>query len=167
MRNTLQSGSTIVVALLVTAVLASIAVSLLSRRVAQHSVSNARFLTAQAEEIAWAGLEDARVKLMNSRDFPPTSTFGSTTFSYSGEVLDAASQPAGGYLVQVDLRNENRAVIRSTARPQGQQSPVLTLRAELDTEAERKSYQMDGTESTELRPFLWMKVEAFDVQAAP
>lgn len=162
-----RRGSTLVVALLVTVVLASIAASLLSRRVAQRAVTNARFQTVQAEEIAWAGLEDARVKLMNSRDFPPTSAFASTTFTYSEQVLDAAAQPVGTYLVEVDLRNKNRAIIRSSAIPRNQEDPALTLRAELDTELERKTYQMDGTEITEQRPFLWMKVEVYDVEAAP
>lgn len=162
-----RRGSTLVVALLVTVVLASIAASLLSRRVAQRSVTNARFLTVQAEEIAWAGLEDARVKLMSSRDFPPTTAFASTTFSYSDQVLDAADQPTGTFLVEVDLRNRNRAIIRSSAIPNGGQDPVLTMRGELDTELERDAYLMDGTPTTEQRPFLWMKVEVYDVEAAP
>jgi hypothetical protein len=167
MRKLRPRGSTIVVALLITTVLVTIAVSLLAGRVAQRSVANSRFLLAQAEGIAWAGLEDARVKLMNSRGFPPTSSFGSTSFSYSDVLLDGTSAPVGTYLVEVDLRYQNRAIIRSTARLAGQEQPVLMLRGELDTELERKSYQMDGTEGTEVRPFLWMRVEVFDVQAAP
>lgn len=167
MRAWRPRGSTIVVALLITAVLVTLSVTLLSRRVAQRSLANTRFQTAQAEAIAWAGLEDARVKLMTSRSFPPTSSFGSTSFSYSDTLFDSANRPLGRYLVQVDLRYSNRAVITSTANLPDQERPTLLLRAEIDTELERPSYTLGGAVSTEQRPFLWMKVEVFDVQAAP
>lgn len=161
------AGSTIVVALLITAVLVTIAVALLAGRVSQRAVANSRFIVAQAESLAWAGLEDARVKLMNSREFPPTTTFGATSFSYSQALNNTSGAEIGTYLVEVDLRNAHRAIIRSTAKLAGQQEPTLMLRAELDTELERRSYAIDGTEGTETRPFLWMRVEAHDVQAAP
>lgn len=160
-----QRGSTIVVALLMCAVLATIAVSLLGRRVAQRGVVNAKFVVAQAEALAWAGLEDARVKLMKSRDFPPNTTFAGTQFSYSDTLLDAGGALLGTYYVEVDLRNKNKAIVSSSAQLDGQTSPSLMLRAELDTEQVRKSYDFDGNQGTENRAFLWMRVERFDGQA--
>lgn len=157
------AGSTIVVALLITVVLVTVAVSLLRARLGQRSVANARFGEAKAEMLAWAGLEDARVKLMNSRNFPPTGTFGSTSFSYSGQLRDPSGVVVGTYFVEVDLAQKDKAVIRSSARLADQSEPSLMMRGELDTEPERKAYLMDGSETTETRPFLWMRTEIYDV----
>ena len=160
-------GSTLVVALLITMVILTLAVTLVGQRVTQRRVVNSRFLTAQAKSLAWAGLEDARVKLMKSRDFPPGAYKEGPNFSYSGELTDDGGAVLGVYFVEVDLRNAKRAIVKSSAQLSGQDRPELLLRAELDTEPSRVSYtDVAGTQGTESRPFLWMRVEKFDVQAS-
>jgi hypothetical protein len=153
-------------ALLVTALAAVIALGFLSRRVAQRRVVNSRLIFSQAQSVAWAGLEDARVKLMKSRDFPPALTFGATNFSYSEELRNDAGAVVGTYLVDVDTAYTDKAVIRSTARLVGDEFPTVMLRGELDTEPERGNYDMSGGPVTEYRPFKWMRVEVNDVRAS-
>lgn len=161
-----QLGSTIVVALLITVVMATLAITLLGQRVTQRTVVNARFTVAQAKALAWSGLEDARVKLMKSRDFPPGASFSGENFSYSEDLRDETNALVGRYFVEIDLRNENKAIIVSSGQLAGHDSPSLMLRAELDTELSRRAYDMVGTETVESRPFRWMKVETADVHAS-
>lgn len=160
-------GSTIVVALLITVVMLTLALTLLGQRVTQRRVVNARFLTAQSKALAWAGLEDARVKLMKSRDFPPNAAFEGASFSYSDTLTDESGTLVGAYFVEVDLRNQGKAIVRSTARLDGQEEPQIMLRGELDVLPSREAYtDLSGTTGVESRSFLWMKVEIFDVQAS-
>ena len=161
-------GSTIVMALLIGAVMAVLALGLLQRRIGQRASSNAGMLQARVQALAWAGLEDARVKLMKSRNFPPATNSGGAIFSYS-ESLPSLANPAGSagrYMVEVDTTFATKAVIRSTATLTQENAPSLTLRGELDTEPSRESFTLGGGATTESRPFRWIRVEVVDVRAA-
>lgn len=155
-----------VAALLITTILATLALAILSQRVTQRSLVKARFLQSQARALAWAGLEDARVKLMKSPSFPPNQMAAVSTFSYSESFLDDDGTRVGTYHVEVDQRFAGEATIRSTAWLQGESAASLTLRGELDLALERPAVEnLAGAVGIEERPFSWIRVEVVDGQA--
>lgn len=74
--------------------------------------------SAQAQELARAGIEDARVKFDRDIGFPPPLAIGQHTFSYCEEVTDAGGVYLGRYRVSLDMTYSRPpfsvACIRST-----------------------------------------------------
>lgn len=154
-------GSTIVLALLVISLAIVICLGFLARRADQRRVVNSRLLFSQAQSIAWAGLEDARVKLMKSANFPPGGA-GTHNFSYNGTVTDETGATAGTYFVQIEV-GRTAATIFSQGRLEGEDVPRVSLRGLIDVSDERTTYLLDGSEATENRPFRWLRVEVLNV----
>ncbi len=50
---------------------------------------------AQAQALAWAGLEDAKAKLHKIYSFPPAGALGQETYTYFEEVTDSDGQLVG------------------------------------------------------------------------
>lgn len=159
-------GATIVVALLITAMVAVIAAGFLSQKLAHHRVANANSIQAQAKALAWVGLEEVRVKMMKRTDFPPNAGLGATFFSYSSDFFDADGTRVGSYIVELDTYSKELLVVRCAATLDGQDFPAVVLRGELDTSVTRQGVDpASNSLQSESRPFRWMRVEVVQFAA--
>jgi hypothetical protein len=153
-------GSTIVLALLLGTLAVAIALGMLSRRIGQRYLASSAPHQAQARALAWAGLEDARCKLMKSRDFPPLSGLNSRLFGYSERVRDASGKPVGSYLVEVELPSHDLVVVHSSAVLEGDDEMSFSLRGELDVAPSRVYVDpVSGADIPMARAFRWLRVE--------
>jgi hypothetical protein len=153
-------GSTIVVALLLGALAVAVALGMLSRRVGQRYLANSTPRQAQARALAWAGLEDARGKLMKSRSFPPLSGLNSRLFGYSEQLRDASGKQVGTYLVELELPSHDLVVVHCSAVLRGEDQVALSLRGELDVAASRNYVDLSsGVDIPMARAFRWLRVE--------
>ena len=100
----MRKGFLLVTSLLLTALLFVCAGLFLASRVAQRKASTAAFAALQAREMAWAGLEDCRLKILKDYAFPPKASDDLRAFSYTEIVRDGAGRPLGSYTVQIDVR---------------------------------------------------------------
>lgn len=163
--STRNRGSTLVVALLVATILVIAAVAFLAQRTSQRSVSSTQLRKLQAESLAWAGLEDARLKLMKAREFPPVTSFRSEEFFSYTEVLTAADgRVVGRYLVQIDATAGPVAIIRSTAILEGEEQAGLTLHGELLVREDINPTILKDQTGRTAQVFQWNRVETVNVQ---
>lgn len=100
-------GFLLITSLLVCVVLLLIGMGLLGSQVSRMEAAKQSGYTAQARQLALAGLEDARLKMELDIEFPPPPGPGQHVFSYS-ENLAIPTAPgndpvAASYLVTVDM----------------------------------------------------------------
>ena len=98
-----RRGSLLIMVLLLLGILFALGLGYLSSRVARYRASASSRAAVQAEALAYAGLEDARVKLNRDHSFPPAGAEEQPSFTYTEELTDFDGQPAGYYLVSVDV----------------------------------------------------------------
>jgi hypothetical protein len=75
----------------------------LGTRSRQYKSVQQASLEIQAQELARAGIEDARVKFDRDVQFPPTLAIGQYTFNYGEDVVDASNTYLGSYRVVVNM----------------------------------------------------------------
>lgn len=97
-----RRGSALIVTMLMSVCIFSLAMGLFEQ--SKECYRGASDLTAgeRARALAWAGLEDARLKLALDPDFPPTLAAGQPRFCYSEELPELDGSPLGFYQVQLD-----------------------------------------------------------------
>ena len=77
----------------------------LSRTSHESEVAKMARQSAQARELAWAGLETVRVKLLNDSNFPPSVLKNNQDFfSYTEEIVGLDGDQIGRNQVHVDRR---------------------------------------------------------------
>jgi len=122
------------VILMLSVVLLLLGLGFLNKRVGQYRGAYQTTYSIMALQLAKAGLEDARVKLEKSADFPPISGQDQKLFSYT-EVLLANEE---SYTVTVDLSLKDKpfSIIRvssvGTSGPMKEPRARRQLTAELD-----------------------------------
>lgn len=109
----------------------------LSKKAAQLRATKQSLNAYKAKALAWAGLEDIRVKLNKDPTFPPGLGRQQNYFAYTERMHNSAGEEIGTYSVEVDLRYENHPyrvlVVTSTGRVgTGAISARRTIRAEFD-----------------------------------
>ena len=98
-----RRGSALVLALLIASLLLVAGTANVLEHRARYSARAAAALSVQAEALAWAGLEDFRVKLERDPDFPPRDDVAQTVFSYTEIVQNEAGGIVGAYQVTCDV----------------------------------------------------------------
>ena len=139
-------GAVLIAALLVGTIILLAGLGFLARRRAQYAAAADANRANQALMLAQAGLEDFRVKLSKSQDFPPWRP-EQTVFAYSENF------PGGSYAVRVERRSGSRTVyprqvywlVRSVgyAGPRGEPTAQRALEAELVPPTSRFSTMRD------------------------
>lgn len=138
-----RRGVVLVAVLLILALLVIFGLVMLSKESAHFEAARRDAFSAQAFELAMAGLEDARVKLDKDYHFPRSNGSEQVLLSYSEVVYDLDEvTELGSYRVTIDQRwqNENYQVLRITsvgyAGPASQIKANRRLVVYLDTAAE-------------------------------
>lgn len=101
-----RRAAVLILVLLLSACLFVLSSSLLARRKGETKMTQMVNLSAQARELAYAGLESVRVRLLNDAFFPPSVLNENQdffTFSESLPQLDGTGS-AGRYQVHIDRR---------------------------------------------------------------
>jgi hypothetical protein len=127
-------------ALLITVLIALIALGLLGIRRGSYASSRAVVNSVQARALARSGLNDIWVKLSKDPFFPTGIGDDQEQFSYREEVTNSRNEIVGSYTVKVDRtfrRTLNVVRIESTGRVGGltENSSTHTIYAELSTDA--------------------------------
>ncbi|MGE0489590.1 MAG: hypothetical protein AB7S38_10295 [Vulcanimicrobiota bacterium] len=135
---TRKTGSVIVSALLILALLLVMGVGYLAQRASQYRGVRQAAAGASALSIAEAGLEDALGKLQKDPLFPPRLSAEEPVFEYHELFTEVDGSPLGSYTVSVDT-TRNRAPyylleLRSVGRLGPDESPLATrtVSAEID-----------------------------------
>lgn len=133
-----RSGFLLVVALLLTTLVALIALGLLGVRKGSYASSRAAVTSVQARALARSGLNDIWVKLGKDPFFPTGIGDEQEVFSYQEEVKDDTDRLVGSYDVKVDRkyrRSHEVVLLESTGRVGGlnSDSTTFTIYAELST----------------------------------
>lgn len=98
-------GFLLVFGLLVLILLFTLGLGFLGKQVDTYRAAEQAANSTLAYECAWAGLEEARVKIMKDRNFPPVGDEEQLVFAYSEVLMDLAeTTPVGSYRVLVDSR---------------------------------------------------------------
>lgn len=139
-----RRGSALVVTLLMSLCILALALGLFEQ--SKELYRGASDLTAgeRARAIAWAGLEDARLKLGLDPDFPPRLALGQTRFSYGEPFDELDGSPLGSYQVELDATwsQDHRVMrVRSVGVLGALDNPTARVRltADLDLDASRSS----------------------------
>ena len=105
-----EGGSLIIMSLLIVVALLALGLGLLGSQAAKYEAATRVREGYQAKALAYAGMEDVRVKLSKHVEFPPkrvdlTDAISQVQrfFSYSEDVLDSAGNVIGHYTVIVDV----------------------------------------------------------------
>lgn len=152
MRGKKSSGFLIVVALLLTVLVALIALGLLGIRKGSYASSRAAVSTVQARALARSGLNDIWVKLGKDPFFPTGIGDEQDVFSYQEEVKDDADRAVGSYFVKVNrkYRQSHQVILlESTGRVGGldADSTTFTIYAELSIKSDDFGFKVweEGT----------------------
>jgi len=99
---TRSRGSVLVAVLMLLAILFILGLAMLTKQMQAYRGAALMKEGAQAEALAEAGLEDARVKWEKDYEFPPPGPPDQTTFTYAEELRTAGNVLIGNYEVTVD-----------------------------------------------------------------
>lgn len=133
-----RRGSILVAVLMLLAILFVLGLAMLTKQYQAYQGATLIKESAQAQAVAEAGLEDARVKWQKDLLFPPAGTPDQTVFSYSEDLTDSAGKVVGSYEVRLDQTYAGaptwllRILVVGTAGPRSQPGARKTLLAELD-----------------------------------
>lgn len=98
-----RRGSALLVTLMINLCLVLLALGLLEKSKGQYGASAAVILEEKARALAWAGLEDCRLKVCRDPLFPPHSDDGQDRFSYVEALYDLDEVTVTGYYrVEID-----------------------------------------------------------------
>ena len=97
-----NKGSALVAVMLVLALLLIMGLAFLSQKGGQYEAAVMARASAQARELARAGLADFEVKFAKDRTFPPPRPQTMEQYSYSENLTDMDDNPFGGYNVTVN-----------------------------------------------------------------
>ena len=101
-----RSGAVLILVMLLIAALFTLSAGFLSKKTSEHKAVKMASHSLQAREIAYAGLESVRVRLLNDGKFPPSNLNAiQHTFSFTEAVknLDETAE-IGRYQVHCDRR---------------------------------------------------------------
>lgn len=147
-----QNGFLLVVALLLTVLVAMIALGLLGIRKGSYSSSRAAVSSVQARALARSGLNDIWVKLGKDPFFPTGIGDEQDIFAYREDVVDSSGKIVGSYAVKVNRKyriTHQVILIESTGRVGGlnADSSAYTIYAELSTKSDDFGYKVweEGT----------------------
>ncbi len=90
--------------LLVMVLLLVMGLGFLGKQADTYRASAQTAAASQALEVAMAGLEDARVKLMKDFKFPPPGEVDQPQYCYTEILRDPGGQAVGSYTVTIDSR---------------------------------------------------------------
>lgn len=101
-----RRGAALVLVLLLITCLFIASAGFLGRKSSEGKVAQMVRMGAQAREMAYAGLESVRVRLLNDTNFPPTVLNNNQNyFSFSESVMDlAGTTEVGRYQIHCDRR---------------------------------------------------------------
>jgi len=137
-----RRGILMITALMVAVVLLLIGMGLLGSQASRYEAALQSSRSAQARQLALAGLEDARIKLELDLNFPPPPGPGQSEFSYSEALATDPPSFQGTYSVLVDLTYGNDSTFPSryitvtsvgTVGDPIKPTAQYKLRAEIDT----------------------------------
>ena len=140
-----QTGFVLAMVLMLSVLFLVIGIGFISSKAALYKGVGQSDLEAQAQALAEAGMEDARVKLDKDPDFPPPGGLDQFVFSYSENLLDTSGNLIGFYEIQIDSTHRvypySVVKIRSIGRvgERGRPSAQHTIEAELDITAVSRS----------------------------
>lgn len=145
-------GFLLVVALLLTALVAMIALGLLGIRKGSYASSRAAVSSVQSRALARSGLNDIWSKIGKDPFFPTGIGDEQEVFSFQEEVSDSGGQVVGEYTVKVDRRyriSHEIILLESTGRVGGlsSDSAGYTIYAELSIKADDFGFKVweEGT----------------------
>lgn len=133
-----QKGFVLAMVLMLTVLFLIIGIGFISSKASIYKGVGQSGAEAQAEALAEAGMEDARVKLDKDPYFPPAGGLDQVVFSYSEDLADTAGNVVGSYEVQIDDTHKiypfGVLKIRSIGRVGPRDAPTAqhTIEAELD-----------------------------------
>lgn len=104
MRLRLQGGFLLAFGLMIMVLLLVAGLGFLGKQADRYRAATAAEASSQALEVAMAGLEDARVKLMKDFKFPPPGEEDLPQYSYTEILHDPSGQAVGSYMVTIDTR---------------------------------------------------------------
>ncbi|MEW6278017.1 MAG: hypothetical protein AB1758_05295 [Candidatus Eremiobacterota bacterium] len=146
-------GFLLVLALFLTLLISVMGMAFLATQPALRGGAQSGADAALARSLAWAGLEEARMKLAKDQDFPPPGGEEQVRYTYFETVrdLDGASV-LGGYEVTVD---------RTWAAPPGSLMviSVVGLVGPLEDPRCRRELRAELDLSSAREPFRWIQVE--------
>lgn len=131
-------GFMLILALFMVTFIAVLALAFLGVGASSYSSAQTTRLQQQALQLAYSGIEDARVKLQRDPLFPPSAGEETKFYSYSESVHDLASGPLiGSFEVTVDQTYQEAPYflirVLATGRiPNGGKEIKKTVRVELD-----------------------------------
>lgn len=102
MRQRAQSGFMLAFGLMVMVLLLVMGLGFLGKQADAYRSAAFAEASSQALEVAMAGLEDARVKLMKDFNFPPPGETDQPQYSYTEVLRDPDGRAVGSYTVTVD-----------------------------------------------------------------
>lgn len=105
-----QRAFILILCLMIAVLLLVMGMGFLGKRSSQYRGSRLSAPALQAQALAEAGLEDARVKLLKDQDFPPEGADDQTVFSYTERLTDLSGNPVGLYTVTVQTRDRDLPV---------------------------------------------------------
>ena len=100
-----RRGAVLMLVLWLVACIFVVSAGFLSRTGHESDVARLVHDSTQARELAWAGLESVRVKLLNDSNFPPSVLKNNQDFfSYTEEVVGMDGDKIGLYQLHLDRR---------------------------------------------------------------
>lgn len=97
-----QSGFLLAFGLMIMVLLLVAGLGFLGKQADRYRAAAATEASSQALEVAMAGLEDARVKLMKDSKFPPPGEEDLPLYSYTEILHDPSGLAVGSYMVTID-----------------------------------------------------------------
>ncbi|MEW6282181.1 MAG: hypothetical protein AB1758_26480 [Candidatus Eremiobacterota bacterium] len=134
-----RQGVVLIMVLLGFVLLLLLGMGLLGSQAARYRAATRAAEASQARQMAIFGLEDARLKLERDVAFPPDSSLGQTSFSYSEDVTLPDGSPAS-YSVVVELAFNRppwmayRVTSTGAVGPRDRPVTVHTINAEMSTD---------------------------------
>ncbi len=132
--KTSQRASLLVLTLLVCALLLVLGAIFLASRASDYSAAKANAQAVQARALAWAGLEDARLKFLYDYNFPPKAAEDQPEYEVVEAVTDPEGEVVGYYCVTIRqdtaddpvnlLVVESTGILGSLEKPQGRRKLV-------------------------------------------
>ncbi len=160
----MRAGSTLLAAVLVTALMLVMGLAFLGKRALQYQTTERSLAAAQARALAQAGLEDVRVKLLKDYQFPPRNGDEQTLFVYTEPLTELGSaRPLGHYTVAIDrtFSREPYGILRITVTGHlgPKDDPVARSQIYAEYDVAKKDHTNPSVDNPNLYEFiLWREL---------
>lgn len=159
-----RRGSILVAVLMLLAILFILGIAMLHKQMQAYRGATLLKEGAQAQALAEAGLEDARIKWEKDYLFPPPAAPDQVAFTYSEDLRDSAGRLVGSYEVTVDATYAGppalllRITSVGTCGPRGQRATRKRLYGELDLAVKQRANP--ALDNPNLGRFLGVRLDA-------